>query len=201
VVLWDFDGVIADTEPLHEESYREVLMELGFGEHRNVLSGLIGKTESEIWDLIALRGFEFQKPKSELASHRKRIFLRLALESLSPSWLALDLLPTLGSIVDGQFLLSNGDPETIDILLREWQLDKYLERPASHGSDEVQPKADRLRSLLKGRRSVVFEDNGSYLAKARGLGAFCVAVHHSLSPSQGITGNVEVSIAIDVEFE
>jgi len=197
-VIWDFDCVVADTEPLQEKSYRELLKDRGYDQTNDLFSDLIGHTESEIWEVLRSRGFSISETNDQLIRERRNVFLRLAIATLTPSWLALDLLPTLASVASRQLVVSNGDPETIRVLLEEWRLSAYFEPLQYYNPDlpvpAQQPKQERLEELLSAGRSVMFEDNSSYLEQARKLGAFCVAVRHSMSTDIEMSGNVDVSI-------
>ena len=52
-VVFDFDGVLADSEPLHLRSYRELMVADGGGIDEETFRGLIGRKEREIWPAVA----------------------------------------------------------------------------------------------------------------------------------------------------
>lgn len=50
--LWDFDGVVADSEPRQAAAYRRVLAARGIKMPAHFFHELIGLTEPEIWDRL-----------------------------------------------------------------------------------------------------------------------------------------------------
>lgn len=48
VAVWDFDGVIGDTEPVQAQAYREMLSERGIAVEGNFFDDLTGRSEHEI---------------------------------------------------------------------------------------------------------------------------------------------------------
>src|SRR5881397_315358 len=56
-VIFDMDGVIVDSEPLHERAFREVLEEIGYGRTHGIdFPAYYGKSDLVVWrDFIARR--------------------------------------------------------------------------------------------------------------------------------------------------
>ncbi len=56
-VILDMDGVIVDSEPLHERAFYEVLEELGYGRNTGLrFADYVGRSDFELWaDFVALR--------------------------------------------------------------------------------------------------------------------------------------------------
>ena len=54
-VIFDMDGVIVDSEPLHERAFREVLEEIGYGRTHGIdFPAYYGKSDLIVWrDFIA----------------------------------------------------------------------------------------------------------------------------------------------------
>lgn len=55
-VIFDMDGVIVDSEPRHEQAFREVFHEMGYGENHGIeFSQYLGKSDRALWvDFIEL---------------------------------------------------------------------------------------------------------------------------------------------------
>jgi HAD superfamily hydrolase (TIGR01509 family) len=50
VVIFDMDGVIVDSEPRHEQAFREVFHELGYGENHGIhFPNYIGRSDRAVW--------------------------------------------------------------------------------------------------------------------------------------------------------
>jgi HAD superfamily hydrolase (TIGR01509 family) len=56
-VIFDMDGVIVDSEPLHEQAFYKVMDELGYGQnHGLTFSHYVGRSDIELWkDFVALQ--------------------------------------------------------------------------------------------------------------------------------------------------
>jgi HAD superfamily hydrolase (TIGR01509 family) len=54
-VIFDMDGVIVDSEPLHERAYMEVVQELGYGDNHGLrFADYVGRSDETLWlDFIA----------------------------------------------------------------------------------------------------------------------------------------------------
>jgi beta-phosphoglucomutase-like phosphatase (HAD superfamily) len=188
-VVWDFDGVIADNEPLQAESFRILLTSRGHIPEPGFFTPMMGHTEPRIWEMLAETG----APAGDIPAtivERRNLYRQLAMESLEPSWLAAEMMPAIARVATRQVVLSNGDFETNGALLKLWGLDRYVEQIQKPSG---QSKAALLPSLLEGR-SISVEDNAGYLNTARDLGAFCVGVLHSQSRAEPMRAHVTVNL-------
>ncbi|MCQ2000697.1 HAD family hydrolase [Arthrobacter zhaoxinii] len=175
-VIWDFDGVVGHTEPLHEVSYRELAYRRGYSYEPNFFDALVGHTEQWIWEKLIADGFPASLDEiSGLHRERGKVVAHLALDGLQPSWLAATLMPALASVASHQVVVSNGDPDLISALLDAWNLGCFVQvARRTPGSDK--------EALFRGFCAppcVVLEDSDSYLALGKELGAFTVGVRHS----------------------
>ena len=185
--MWDFDGVLADTEPLHAESYRAMLEDRGFAVAPDFFEELVGHTEAWIWDRLAELNPSLGESTKELLVEERRVrFLEAALIALTPSWISVDLIPAFDRVAVSQTVVSNGDPDVIATLLANWGLADRLEvARRSEGEDK--------RSLLVQKCRVpalVVEDSAEFLALARSLGAATIGVVHEYNRGRGIEADL-----------
>ena len=62
-ILFDMDGVIVDSEPLHERAFREVFQELGYGDHHGIeFHQYLGRSDRALWDDFIIK----HQPKQSL---------------------------------------------------------------------------------------------------------------------------------------
>lgn len=186
-VIWDFDGVVGHTEPLHEASYRELAERRGHRFGPDFFGDLVGHTEQWIWERVISEGFPAAEEDIP-ALHRERgeVVAASALAGLPPSWLAARLLPALADVAVGQVVVSNGDPDLITALLGTWGLDPYVQVARR---DSGRDKEALFRALCK-PPCVVLEDSDAYLALGRELGAFTVGVRHSHNPRAALDADL-----------
>ena len=183
-IVWDFDGVIADTEPVQRQSFIDLLAEYGFEPDVDFWWDMMGHTEPDIWLKLIQLGATVPSIPGAIAARALR-YQGLALSLLKPSWLFLDLLN-----VDTIHLVnSNGKFENNVALLSHWGL---LDRVAIE--DRIgQTKEEAVRSLAANGPVVNVEDSPRYAAIARDAGCFVVGVRHGLSRGP-IVADVIVSI-------
>ncbi len=75
-VLYDMDGLIVDTEPIHFQAFRRYMRELGVDLPESVMPDLIGYTELDnLRDLK--RKYALDTPLDDMASARQAIYLDL----------------------------------------------------------------------------------------------------------------------------
>jgi beta-phosphoglucomutase-like phosphatase (HAD superfamily) len=183
--VWDFDGVLADTEPLQMRAYQQILAAGGHDLDQATFAGLIGRKEAEIWGHLRERGIRPGAPDEELVERRADIFLALCDEErLEPSGGVRRLIAAARG---ERIILSSGRERVILSLLARWGLDGDFS--AVHAlADRPEPKAGELRRLVAGRRraaagwqGLIIEDSPAMLAEAANLGMVTVAVAHGLN--------------------
>lgn len=183
-IVWDFDGVIADTEPCQASAYETVLARYGCTPVSGWFEGFVGSTERVIWsELIGRLDPPAALPDVDtLMSDRAAVYLGLAAD-LSPSWIVASMI----TLDVEHHIVSAGNHATITALLAGWGLTACFSTVRASDSSTTprgQPKGDRLRETLRGLGAAgcaVIEDGAAYLDLARTSGAITVGVQHSLS--------------------
>jgi HAD superfamily hydrolase (TIGR01509 family) len=183
--IWDFDGVLADTEPLQMRAYQQILAEDGHVLDEATFSGLVGRKEPEIWGHLRERGIRPSAPIEDIVERRADLFLALCdKEALQPDRRIRELI---ASARGERIVLSSGRERVIRSLLVRWGLDGHF--TSVHAlADRPEPKGAELRRLVAERRSgsatwrgALVEDSPAMLAEAAQLGMVTVAVAHGLN--------------------
>jgi beta-phosphoglucomutase-like phosphatase (HAD superfamily) len=183
--FWDFDGVLADTEPLQLLAYRRILADGGHTLDDEVFAALIGRKEADIWERLWEQGIGTPTALEPLAERRADLFLALCDEhGLRPPERVRQLVAAAGG---ERILLSSGRARVIHALLERWGLER--EFSAVHAlADEPDPKAAVLARLVEERRAgaagwhgAIVEDSPAMLAEAAALGLVTVAVAHGMN--------------------
>lgn len=183
-VFYDFDGVLADTEPVHLRSYREVMD--GGGLDEAAFRTLIGRKEREIWPVVAGEGADVD----DLVARRAERFLGIVADE------GLELDARVGELLrcgsSERVVLSSGNPAIVGRLLELWGVaDRFSEVHAL--GDSPAGKADELRRLVEVRRGqgpwrgILVEDAGHMLRVGRELGLSTVGVVHSLNRREDVS--------------
>lgn len=76
-IIFDMDGVIVDSEPLHEQAFREIFHEMGYGETHGVhFPDYYGRSDLALWQDFVARHRPPQ-PLEELCDWKQRHFLQI----------------------------------------------------------------------------------------------------------------------------
>src|SRR5260221_3199577 len=73
-VIFDMDGVIVNSEPLHERAFYQVVEDLGYGQNHGIrVSDYIGRTDAELWMAFMAKHRPVQTLEDLLALKRKNV--------------------------------------------------------------------------------------------------------------------------------
>ena len=182
-LLFDFDGVLADTEPLHWRAWREVVRPFGIDlDWETFQSTCVGVTDSAMLHrLCALAA----KPvtKDELRAHypqKRRLFLDLV---DGRPLIGPDLVALLKSLIQFRLgVVTSSNQEEIEPILKKEQLLPVL-AAVVYGNDVRHYKPHPEPYLIAVERlgvaacdTTVFEDSAAGLQSAREAGCRVVAV-------------------------
>ena len=73
-VIFDMDGVIVDSEPLHERAFHDVMDQLGYGRNHTIrFTDYVGRSDYELWEDFIARHQPPQRLDELLALKRDRV--------------------------------------------------------------------------------------------------------------------------------
>lgn len=192
LAIWDFDGVVVDSEPLQRSCYKDLLKNMGLDVPENFFAPLIGHTEAEIWAILSLRyGIE---EDLDILKAERLILLQERLRSREGAlnWFVLPILSYLQSCKCRIGIVSSGNMTVIDQVLEQGKIRDLFDFVSAH-SAEARSKANRLhQSLGDAQHVLVLEDSASYLGLARQWGATTIAVHHSENNLEGVEADAHL---------
>jgi HAD superfamily hydrolase (TIGR01509 family) len=199
VALFDFDGVIADTEAHQFAAYRDLLLEMGREITLQDFGAYMGHSEPEIYALMT-RDYNLEIDVATAIERRRAIFLRrLEQVRLRPYPYIGELLPALAKLGIDMHVVSSNVEKVIDSLLRRWGVRGYfgeIATPTSRTPPVPKPilLADVVSELeAEPPRVLLFEDSARMIELARSLGMRTVAVRHGLNREAELGGDVEIS--------
>ena len=174
-ILFDFDGVLADTEPLHHACWAQVLaphgIELDWAAYRQYCVGL---SDQDLVSLVAARaGRAAEAPKLWAEYPRKRdLFRRRVLEQPPISREAVELLASLDGYKLG--LVSSSSRSEVEPVLRRAGIFQCFQTLIC-AEDVTRFKPEPEPYLLAARRlgvtrALVVEDSEAGLASGRAAG-------------------------------
>jgi beta-phosphoglucomutase-like phosphatase (HAD superfamily) len=193
VVLWDFDGVVANTEPAQQYSYSAVLADFGYIPEPNFFASLIGNSEPEIWNSL-LRQFDMPASIEELIARRAEIYLPQAMLTIEPNDFVRPMLEYSRRRGILNIIVSSGGFSNISQLLTYWGLidafvDIYCRESPYHL--DLTTKLERLRHAIEHRTGpmAIVEDSQEILRLAKMMGLRTIGVRHDLNDAEEINAD------------
>ncbi|PYL00528.1 MAG: phosphatase [Verrucomicrobia bacterium] len=188
-IIFDMDGVVVDSEPLHERAFREVLAEIGYGRSHGIdFPAYYGKSDLIVWrDFIA----RHRPPQSldELLDRKEKKFAGL-LQREEPIFNGLlELLEKL-SLRCSLALASGSRHPTIDAVLAMRGLRRLFRAVVSsedvgHGkpAPDVFLRAAELLAVAPNDCCVI-EDSEAGVEAGLAAGMTVIAITNSLPPEK-----------------
>lgn len=205
-VIFDMDGVIIDSEPLHFESDRRTLEEFGVDLHFEETKAYIGVPNRETY-LFFKKKFNISAPLEELLEkqmvHKMHVFEE---EVLSPMDGLLPLLAFLDQRRIKIGLASSSRRAFIETVLRRLHLEQHFAVVVS-GEDVIRGKPDpdiflKAAALLKCHPSecIVIEDSANGVKAGLAAQMFVYGMHNPNSGKQDLSGaHVQVGVLKEVQ--
>ncbi len=180
-LIFDLDGVIVDSNPVHVEVWREYLGRFGIEAPADLPERMYGLRNDQI--VGTLMGGDFTEEEvSQHGAAKEELYRR----RMRPQ-LARRMVPGIVQFLERHAgwpmaVASNAEPANVEFILRESGLSKYFPVIVD-GHQVVRPKPDpevyfRAAELLDKAPSecVVFEDSAAGVAAAKAAGCRVVAL-------------------------
>ena len=191
-IVFDFDGVLADSEPLHLRSYQEVLSPLGVTLTRDqYYADYLGYDDEGVFrNLAAARGFELDAPRLEwLIAEKGRVYDTIIASGdvLYPG--AVACVAQMASAFP-LGIASGALRHEIEAVLRGARMDRHFRFIVASGETaESKPAPDPYRRAaeLHGhapKECLAIEDSRWGIESARAAGLRCIAITHTYPADQ-----------------
>lgn len=193
-VIFDMDGVIIDSEPVHMNIEQQLYSELGLDISEEEHQAFVGTSTLEMWTALVDK-YSLNVSARKISEEKHKRYLH---------WLeSADTLP----IIDGvrrlinrlsQFgitlcLASSSTGQEIDCVLTKLQLDSFFSFRVS-GADLPRSKPDPmifLKAAVQAQappvRCCVIEDSRNGVAAAKAAGMFCIGYQNTGSGNQDLS--------------
>ena len=190
-VLFDMDGVIVDSEPLHHKAYYLMFSQVGIQVSDALYASFTGQATLEICKSLC-KQFNLAKTPEELVALKRHHFKNLF--NQDPDF---DLIPGVRSLIEDYhkngltlILASSASMENINRIFKRFTLDPYFKAKLS-GADlaaskphpEIFEKAAEAAGIPRGH-CVVIEDSENGIAAAKAAGIFAIAFDSPHSKAQ-----------------
>lgn len=190
-VIFDMDGVIVDTEPLHKKAYYQHFGELGIEVDAELFSRFTGKSTRNVYQMIK-EIFKIDTDVEALIQRKRTIFYGLfdsdpALQLLDG---VEDLVKNLHSANFQLILASSAAKSTINRVFKRFDLFPYFSHlvsgedfPESKPNPAIFIEAQRLSGNVK-TSCIIIEDSTNGILAANRAGIFCVGYKSANSKNQ-----------------
>lgn len=208
-ILFDMDGVIVDTEPLHRKAYFKTFEELDIEVSPELYASFTGCSTQKVFESL-ITNFTLEHSWNEIAALKRAYFKNLF--DHDPHF---DLLPGVKNLIQHYhengltlILASSAHMNTINWVFERFHLERYFQGKIS-GADlkaskphpEIFEKAAQMASEDKSNCMVIEDSTNGILASQR-AGIFCAAFKSPHSEGQDYThANLVVSDFEDLRLE
>ena len=193
-VIFDMDGVIVDSEPLHRKAYQRMFFDFELEVSNELYESFTGQSTQAICEILCnLFNLNY---KAELLVNRKRKHFELLFDEDDELNLiegVLDLIKDYYKSGLNLILASSASMQNINRIFKRFDLDSYFkcklsgaDLKASKPHPEIFIKATEASGFLK-ENCLVIEDSTNGISAAKSAGLFCVGFNSANSKNQNYT--------------
>jgi HAD superfamily hydrolase (TIGR01509 family) len=181
-VIFDMDGVLVDSEPMHVDAMREILAPYGVAYDDRENQEFFGRTDLEVFRVLRAR-HRLPLDEGELTRRRTALLIRLTRERAAPPMPGVPEVPRkLDGLGYRLAVASSSAPELIRVTVDQLDLAPELRELVSGvevgrgkpAPDVFLEAARRLRAAPA--RCLVVEDSRNGLLAAKAAGMACAAI-------------------------
>jgi beta-phosphoglucomutase len=191
-IVFDFDGVLVDSEPLHLRAYQEVLEPFGLSLPREkYYSSYLGFDDAGVFRAVAEAGnWPLDERKlSALIEEKSRVFEELLAGGDMMYAGAAECVARLAAVWPLGIASGAARPE-IETMLRGRQLERYFRFIVASGetpASKPAPDPYRRAAILHGQAPedcVAIEDSRWGIESAKAAGLWCIGITHTYPVSE-----------------
>ena len=193
-VLFDMDGVIVDTEPLHRKAYFKTFDELEIAVSEELYTSFTGASTKRVCETL-INEFNLIQTHEEIAKSKRDYFKDYFYNDEE-----FDLIPGVKDLIQHYFengikliLASSATMITINMVFEKFELEKYFSGKIS-GADlkesKPHPEVFLLAAEMAGQpveNCMVIEDSTNGILAANRAKIFCAAYRSPNSKNQDYT--------------
>ena len=194
-VIFDMDGVLIDSEPIHVTIEKKLFSELGIEVTDDVHRSYMGASNDYMYTDLRLR-FKLPESVKELME-RDELFRSDYFNRLETIPVNDGLISLLSQIKDAGLKLAvatSSSPEIVSILLNKGEIAHFFDAivtTSEAGKSKPSPDVYLLAAKRIGvlpENCIVFEDSPNGLLAAKSAGMYCVAIQSDSELIQKLSG-------------
>lgn len=190
-VLFDMDGVIVDTEPLHRKAYFKTFKDLRIDVSEELYVSFTGFSTKKVCEVL-IEKFDLKESIEDI-SFKKRLYFKEFFDHDSE----FDLLPGVLDLIKNYhengivlILASSASENTINWVFEKFNLEPYFSGKISGANlkeSKPHPEIFEIAAKMSGHKRencLVIEDSTNGILAANSAGIFCVAYKSEHSKNQ-----------------
>jgi HAD superfamily hydrolase (TIGR01509 family) len=196
-ILWDMDGVLADTSQLHFETWEHILVEQGIPFDRQKFHLIYGLKNRDLLPYLTDRPMEPEWVEW-IADQKEQAFRQALHGHLFPLPGVVQWLQQFNALGYRQAVASSAPPENVEVLVDELDIRTYFDALVTPG--DLPGKPDPAVFLLAASRlevppdhCIVIEDSIPGIEAAQRAGMRCIAVTTTNPPEALTQANIIVA--------
>lgn len=190
-IIFDMDGVIIDSEPLHFELEVELLEELGGKISKEEYISFVGTTDYHMWSTFKEK-FNLEPSVEEIVEMKKERFI----ENINRIELVENFQEFMLTLYNKGYpmaLASSNNKKAVNAIVKKFSLDKYLKFFIS-GEEVIKGKPDPEIFLTVAEKMkiepsdcLVIEDAKNGVRAAKAAGMKCIGFQNNNSNTQDLS--------------
>jgi beta-phosphoglucomutase len=207
-VLFDMDGVIVDTEPLHRKAYFKMFDDLGIEVSQEFYESFTGFSTNKVSETLKKK-FVLKQSVDELNAWKRKYF-----KYYFDNDLGFNLLPGIKNLITNYFennikmvLASSASMNTINWVFEKFQLEQYFIGKISGDTlkeSKPNPEIFILAAEIANEQRencIIIEDSTNGIKAASAAEIFCVAYKSEHSIGQNYEkANLVISDFSEIEY-
>lgn len=207
-VIFDMDGVLVDTEPVHFIAYIKHFKELNIDVSEEMYQTFIGSSTKNIYKRIK-EHFNLPQSLQELIVRKRELFYKAFNETTTLKLMdgVLDLIQEVYQNNIQLIVASSSSYENINAVFKRFDLDKYFSHkvsgedfPESKPNPAIFNKAVELSGHQK-NECIVIEDSTNGIKAANSAGVFVIGYQAEESNQNYETADWVISNYNEINFE
>ena len=207
-VIFDMDGVIVNSEPLHHKAYKKMFAEFKLNVSNNLYESFTGQSTSSICKQLC-EIFNLKESSNDLVVSKRKHF-KIIFENDSSFQMidgALELIKNYFNNNLTLVLASSASMINIDRIFKKFDLNKFFKAKIS-GADlkeskpnpEIFIKAAKMTGFKK-EECIVIEDSTNGIIAAKSAGIYCVGYNSYNSKNQNYdNANLVINELGEIKF-
>lgn len=208
-VIFDMDGVIVDTEPVHRYAYFKHFKELNINVSEDLFTSFTGNSTKNVYDKLKIE-FGISQPTADLVAQKRAIF-NDAFDTKKDLYLLEGVEKLIVDLYKNGIQLlvaSSASKVTIDRVFSRFKLHAYFNHIVS-GEDFEKSKPNPaifehavVLSQSKKENCIIIEDSTNGVLAANAAGVYCIGYKSEHSKNQDLTtANLVIAHFDEINFE